>query len=422
MHEKTTPSLEVLRAIRDAVKTPYHLYDEAALIERVKRLQAAFSWNAGYREYYAVKACPNPRILEILKAHGCGVDCASLTELMLARAVGFPGDHMMFSSNETPAEEFELARALGATINLDDITHIDFLRAHGGIPERIFLRYNPGDGVTVSNFVMGHPGESKFGMTHDQILESVRRLSALGVRRFGLHSFLVSNALDPAYYPAMARLLFMLALEIYEKTGAIVDTVNLSGGLGIPYRPEETPVDVLRVGADIRVAYEALIAPSPLAPLSIATELGRYITGPVGYLVATAIHEKDTYRHYVGLDASAVDLMRPAIYGAYHHITVPEREGAPCDRLCDVVGALCENNDKFAIRRMLPKIHIGDLVVIHDTGAHGYSMGYNYNGKLRSPEVLLHADGSFTLIRRRETPADYFATLDYPGLPRAKES
>lgn len=417
MSQKRAPSCETLLKIREAVGTPYYLYDEAEIIRRARSLNRAFAWNPGYREFFAVKANPNPYILDTLKKEGCGVDCASYTELMLSHAVGFTGGEIMFSSNETPANEYELARSLGATVNLDDVSHIDFLRAHGGIPDHICLRYNPGDGVTASNFVMGHPGESKFGMTRDQIFESVRRLTALGVKRFALHSFLVSNATDNEYYPSMARMLFRLALSIYEQTGAVVDMVNLSGGVGIPYHPEDAEVDIEKVGEGVWAAYDELIAPSPLHPIRMASELGRYMTGPAGYLVATVLHEKETYRHYIGLDACAVDLIRPAMYGAYHHITLPQRPDAPCDHVYDVVGSLCENNDKFAVARPLPEIHVGDLLVIHDAGAHAHSMGYNYNGKLRSPEVLLHADGTFTVVRRRETPADYFATLDYPGLP-----
>ena len=415
---KILPSLQALKRIAQSVPTPFHLYDRGALIRRAQGLNQAFAWNPAYREYFAVKATPNPYLLEILKAQGCGVDCASLTELMLARAVGFQGEQIMFSSNETPAEEFRLARELGAIVNLDDITHIDFLRENGGIPRRICLRYNPGGDVTIANRVMGRPGEAKFGMTREQIFESVKRLSALGAREFGLHAFLVSNTTDPAYYPSMARMLMELALDIHRQLGAKVFMVNLSGGIGIPYRPQDTPVDIAQVGRGVEEQYRALIAGTPLHPMRVVTELGRYMTGPVGCLVATAIHRKDTHKHYIGLDASACDLMRPAMYGAYHHITIPGKEDWPLDHCYDVVGSLCENNDKFAVDRMLPRVDIGDLVVIHDAGAHGRSMGYNYNGKLRCAEVLLNEDGSFQVIRRAETPADYFATLDYSGLPR----
>ncbi len=413
---KTLPDADTLRAIAREIPTPFHLYDEGALRARARLLKSAFSWNADYREYFAVKANPNPHLIRILQEEGVKVDCASLTELMLARACGFSGDEIMFSSNETPAEEYEYARALGATINLDDITHIDFLKAHGGIPEALCLRVNPGEAFRFGNFVMGHPEEAKFGMTVPQAYEAVERLSALGARRFGLHAFLVSNALMPEYYPELARFLFTLARDIAQKTGAVFDLINLSGGIGIPYRPEDAEPDVIAIGRGVREMYEKIILGGGLPPLRVATELGRWLIGPAGYLVTTAIHEKHTHRDYIGLDACAVDLMRPAMYGAYHHITVVGKEGAPRDHVYDVVGSLCENNDKFAVQRPLPRIEPGDMVVLHDTGAHGRSMGYNYNGKLRSAEVLLRPDGSFRLIRRRETPADYFATLDFPPL------
>ncbi|MEA4897420.1 diaminopimelate decarboxylase family protein [Bacillota bacterium Meth-B3] len=416
MNDRIVPSKDTLERIIREIPTPFHLYDEAALVRRMRALNGAFAWNAGFREYFAVKATPNPHLLQLMKAEGLGADCASLTELMLARAVGFSGEEIMFSSNETPAEEYRLARSLDATINLDDITHIDFLKENGGIPERICLRYNPGGDYRVANRVMGNPGEAKYGMTRAQVVEAVRRLTALGTKRFALHAFLVSNAIDPAYYPGMARLLMELAIDVHRETGAEVYTVNLSGGVGIPYRPEERPVDIAQVGAGVKAAYDELIAGTALEGLRIATELGRWLTGPVGCLITRAIHEKHTHKEYIGVDASACDLMRPAMYGAYHHITVAGKEDAPADHTYDVVGSLCENNDKFAVDRQLPPIERGDLLIIHDTGAHGRSMGYNYNGKLRSGEVLLKADGSFKLIRRAETPEDYFATLDYPGL------
>ncbi len=416
MQRKTAPDLNTLTRIASKVKTPFHLYDARALSRRMRALKAAFSWNENYREYFAVKATPNPYILKLMKDEGLGVDCASLTELMLARAVGFKGDEIMFSSNETPAEEYVFARSLDATINLDDITHIDFLKENGGIPERICLRYNPGGDVVIANQVMGHPGDAKYGMTRPQIFEAVRRLTTLGVKRFALHAFLVSNSIDPAYYPGMARILMELALDVYRETGAHVYMVNLSGGIGIPYQPDQREVDIMEVGAGVKEAYDELICGTALEGLKIATELGRWVTGPIGCLVTRAVHEKHTHKEYIGVDASACDLMRPAMYGAYHHITVAGKEDAPCDRVYDVVGSLCENNDKFAVDRHLPAIDMGDLLLIHDTGAHGRAMGYNYNGKLRSGEVLLNEDGSFDLIRRAETPADYFATLNYPGL------
>ena len=416
MHKIVYPSRETVEAIARAVPTPFHLYDAGMLRRRARALNAAFSWNPGFCEYFAVKANPNPYVMDILKAEGCGADCASLTELMLARAVGLHGDRIMFSSNDTPAEEYELARQLDATINLDDITMIPYLAKHGGIPQRISLRYNPGGDVAISNSVMGHPGDAKFGMTRDQIFESVEKLSALGVKEFALHSFLVSNALDPTYYPGMAALLMQLALDIFRQTGRRVSMINLSGGLGIPYRPEEDAPEIGKVGKAVREMYEWYINGTELAPMRIACELGRWMTGPCGWLVTRAIHEKRIHKHYIGVDASACDLMRPAMYGAYHHITVCGKETDRADQLYDVVGSLCENNDKFCIDRMLPKIDIGDLLLIHDAGAHGRAMGYNYNGKMRCGEVLLEEDGSFRVIRRAETPADYFATLDYPGL------
>ena len=391
--------------------TPFHLYDEKGIRETARRVQAAFSWNAGFREHFAVKANPNPYILSVLKSEGCGVDCASITELMLAKAVGFAGDDIMFSSNMTPAEDYVYARKLGAIINLDDITHIEFLKQNGGIPEKICLRYNPGGELHIGNTCMGHPWDAKYGMTRPQIFQAIRMLQNEGVRQFGLHTLLASNSTDAGYYPTIARMLFKLAVEAHETMGADFFMVNLSGGVGIPYRPQQSPADIEEIADDVRRLYERMIAPTGMN-VHIASELGRYMTGPHGCLVATAIHEKHIYKEYIGLDACAVDLMRPAMYGAYHHITIAGKENQPCDHIYDIVGSLCENNDKFAIDRPLPHIDIGDLVVIHDTGAHGYSMGYNYNGKLRSAEVLLHEDGTFEQIRRAETPLDYFATID----------
>lgn len=413
MQKKSFVSAEKLREIVSVHPTPFHLYDEAGIVETARAVNAAFAWNSGFREYYAVKACPNPFILKLLRDQGCGVDCASIPELMLARAAGFTGDEIMFSSNETRPEEYEAARAMNAIINLDDVTHIDFLAAHGGLPEKICLRFNPGDDLTIGETCMGHPEESKYGMTRAQIFEAARILSARGVKAFGLHALLASNATEAHYYPENAELLFSLAAELHRELKVDIFMVNLSGGVGIAYRPEETTPDIAQIGADVRKAFEKILVPAGLHGVHVASELGRYITGPHGCLVATAIHEKHIYREYIGLDACAVDLMRPAIYGAYHHITVAGKEDAPCDHVYDVVGSLCENNDKFAIQRRLPKIDIGDLIVIHDTGAHGYSMGYNYNGKLKSAEILLHPDGSFSRIRRAETPRDYFATLDF---------
>ncbi len=406
------PSKEQLDRIIQKYPTPFHLYDEAMLRRRARNLNRAFSWNSGFKEYFAVKALPNPAILTLLKEEGCGADCASLAELMLAKACGFRGEEIMFSSNETPAEEYELARALGAIINLDDITHIDFLAAHGGIPEKICLRFNPGGDFKLGNTVMGEPGDSKYGMTREQIFEAVERLSHMGVKQFALHSFLASNTTDKDYYPVIAWLLFDLARSVQEKTGMPCFMVNLSGGIGIPYRPEEQETDIDYVGLQVRRAYDKVFRSVGMDHVKIATELGRYMSGPCGVLVATAIHEKHIYKEYIGLDACAANLMRPAMYGAYHHNVVAGKENAPATETYDVVGSLCENNDKFAIDRQLPKIDIGDLIIIQDTGAHGHSMGYNYNGKLRSAEILLKEDGGFELIRRAESVADYFATLD----------
>lgn len=396
--------------------TPFHIYDEKGIKDAAHRLQNAFAWNQGYKEYYAVKACPNPAILKLLYDNGCGMDCSSYTELMLCDALGIRGENIMFSSNATPAEEFVYARKLGALINLDDFTHIDFLERNGGIPETICLRYNPGGEFRLGNAIMGNPGDAKYGMTREQIFEGVKKLSAMGAKKFGLHAFLASNTTDNGYYPALARQLFELAAELHQKLGVQIDFVNLSGGVGIPYRPEERPVDIDQVGREVRRAYEEVVVPAGMHPLRLKTELGRYMTGPYGSLVATVLHEKNTYKQYIGLDACAANLMRPAMYGAYHHITVLGKEDWPCDHVYDVTGSLCENNDKFAVDRKLPRIDIGDLVAIHDTGAHGFAMGYNYNGKLRSAELMLHEDGSVELIRRAETPKDLFATFDFMHL------
>jgi len=405
-----------LREIEKAYPTPFHLYDEAGIRDTARAMYQGFGWNKGFCEYYAVKACPNPFILKILKEEGCGADCSSLTELMLAEAVGFRGDEIMFSSNETPAEEYEYARRLSAIINLDDITHIDFLAQHGGIPEKICLRYNPGGDLTIGATCMGHPEESKYGMTREQIFEAVNILVQKGVKSFGLHGFLASNVTEPHYYAENAAVLFELAADVHRETGVDIFMVNLSGGVGVGYHPDEETPDIIEVGRYVQQKYDEIMAPAGLGEVKLFSELGRYMTAPHGCLVTKAIHEKHIYREYIGVDACAVDLMRPAMYGAYHHITVMGKEDQPCDHVYDVVGALCENNDKFAIQRSLPRVDMGDLLLIHDTGAHGYAMGYNYNGKLRSAEILLHPDGSFSLIRRAETPKDYFATFDFCGL------
>ena len=392
--------------------TPFHLYDEKGIRENARKLYQAFSWNKGFKELFAVKSTPNPTILRILKEEGCGTDCSSLTELMMSDKLGFTGDEIMFSSNDTPAEEFILAKKLGATINLDDFTHIDFLEKTAGIPEKICCRYNPGGTFSISTTIMDNPGDAKYGMTKDQIIEAYRILKDKGVKRFGMHAFLASNTVTNDYYPVLARTLFEVAVEIKEKTGVKLDFINLSGGVGVPYTPDKEPNDILAIGEGVRKVYEEILVPAGMGDVALYTELGRFMLAPYGHLITTAIHEKHTHKEYIGVDACAVNLMRPAMYGAYHHITVLGKENEPCDHKYDVTGSLCENNDKFAIDRMLPKIDMGDVLAIHDTGAHGFAMGYNYNGKLKSAEVLLCEDGSTKLIRRAETPDDYFATLD----------
>ena len=398
----------VFQGAAAAFPTPFHLYDEKGIRENARALNKAFSWCEDFQEYFAVKALPNPAILRILKEEGCGLDCSSETELLLAEACGFSGRDIMFSANAMPYEEFTHARQLGAFVNLDDITHINILKENGGIPETICCRYNPGGDFTISGSIMGNPGESKYGFTYAQLEEGLKQLKELGAKEFGLHSFLSSNTVNVAYYPTLARILFKVGKEMQEKTGLKLAFINLSGGVGIPYRPEQEKTDIMAVGEGVRKAYEEIF---PEGGVAIKTELGRWMTGPMGWLVTRAIHHKDTYKHYIGVDACAVNLMRPAMYGAYHHITVCGKNDLPCDHLYDVTGALCENNDKFAIDRMLPEITEGDLVVIHDTGAHGYAMGYNYNGRLRSAEILYTVDGGYKMIRRAETPEDYFATL-----------
>ncbi len=406
---------EQVEEIVKTYPTPFHIYDEKAIRANAKRLKAAFAWNKGFKEYFAVKATPNPYILQILKEEGCGTDCSSMTELMMSEAVGITGENIMFSSNDTPEGEFTKAVQLGAYINLDDYTMIDFLEKECGIPQTVFCRYNPGGVYEVSNGIMDNPGDAKYGMTKEQMIDAYRRLMALGVKKFGIHSFLVSNTVTNDYYPALARTLFALAVELKEKTGAHIAFINLSGGVGIPYRPEQEENDIALIGEGVRKAYEEILVPAGMGDVAIFTELGRFMLAPYGHLVTRAIHEKHTYKEYIGVDACAANLMRPAMYGAYHHITVLGKENAPCDHKYDVVGALCENNDKFAVDRMLPEIERGDYLVLHDTGAHGFSMGYNYNGKLRSAELLLCGDGTVKQIRRAETPQDYFATFDFSG-------
>ena len=400
------------------VPTPFHIYDEKGIRENARRINQAFSWNKGFKEYFAVKALPNPAILQILREEGCGVDCSSLTELMLSEAVGFAGEEIMFSSNQTPSEDMKKAYDLGAYINLDDATMVGFLERVAGVPETVFCRYNPGGtfslGASKEGFqVMDRPGEAKYGMTEEQMVDSFRRLKAMGARHFGIHAFLASNTISDEYYPELAGILFRLAVRVSQAAGVHVGYINLSGGVGIPYRPGQRENDIFAIGEGVRRKFEEILVPAGMGDVAIFTEMGRFMTGPYGALIATAIHEKHIYKEYIGLDACAANLMRPAMYGAYHHITVLGKDDAPCDHKYDVVGGLCENNDKFTVDRMLPKIDIGDLIYIHDTGAHGSAMGYNYNGKLRSAEVLLCADGGHSLIRRAETPRDYFATLDF---------
>ncbi len=406
-------SAEKLREITNKYPTPFHLYDEKGIRENARRLHAAFSWNKGFREFFAVKATPNPSLMKILAQEGCGLDCSSLTELMLAERIGCVGDKIMFSSNATPAEEFVKASELGATINLDDFTHIDYLNRLVGIPKRISCRYNPGGTFSVSNSIMDNPGEAKYGFTREQMSEGFKKLMGLGAEEFGIHAFLASNVLSDDYYPMLAAILFRTAVELKNDTGAHITFINLSGGIGIPYLPDAKENDIMAIGEGVRRAYEEILVPAGMGDVAIYTELGRYMLGPYGCLVATAVHEKHIHKEYIGLDACAANLMRPAMYGAYHHITIAGKENAPNDHKYDITGSLCENNDKFAIDRMLPKMDIGDLVVIHDTGAHGHAMGYNYNGRLRSSELLLCEDGSVRMIRRAETPEDYFATLDF---------
>ncbi len=403
---------EMVEEIVKDFPTPFHIYDEKGIRENARKLKQAFAWNPGYKEYFAVKATPTPAILRILKEEGCGLDCSSYTELLMSEKVGVVGSNIMFSSNDTPAEEFKLAAKLGATINLDDFTHIDFLNDICGIPETISCRYNPGGTFSIATTIMDNPGDAKYGMTKDQLFDAYVKLKSMGAKNFGLHSFLASNTVTNEYYPTLAKILFEVAVELKEKTGIELSFINLSGGVGIPYTPDQKPNDILTIGEGVKKAYEEVLVPAGLGNISIFTELGRFMLAPYGHLVTKAIHEKHTHKEYIGVDACAVNLMRPAMYGAYHHITVLGKENEPCDYTYDVTGSLCENNDKFAIDRKLPKIDKGDYLVIHDTGAHGFAMGYNYNGKLKSAELLLCEDGSTKMIRRAETPEDYFATLE----------
>lgn len=404
---------EMIDEIVKDYPTPFHIYDEKGIRENAKAVKEAFSWNPGFKEYFAVKATPNPCLMQILKEYGCGYDCSSMTELMLSAAIGATGEDIMFSSNETPAEEYAYAAKLGAIINLDDITHIDYLETVlGKLPETISCRYNPGGVFTMSNGIMDNPGDSKYGFTQEQMFEGFRILKEKGVKNFGIHAFLASNTVTNEYYPTLAGQLFEMAVRLKEETGAAIKFINLSGGVGIPYQPGQAGNDIYAIGEGVRKVYEEVLVPAGMGDVSIYTEMGRFMMGPYGALVTKAIHEKHTYKEYIGVDACAVNLMRPAMYGAYHHITVLGKEQESCDCKYDVVGSLCENNDKFAVDRMLPEIDKGDYLFIHDTGAHGFSMGYNYNGKLKSAELLLREDGGVDLIRRAEKPEDYFATFD----------
>ena len=429
-HRKDTQSMnklpfvtkEKLTEIIENYPTPFHIYDEKGIRENARALKSAFSWNKGFREYFAVKATPNPYILQILREEGCGADCSSYTELMLANAVGFSGSDIMFSSNVTPAEDFLLANKLGAIINFDDLTHIDFAANLFPFPETMAMRFNPGGFFTIANNIMDNPGDAKYGFTRDQLFEGAAKLMARGVKSIGLHAFLASNTTTEDYYPTLCKILCTTAVELHEKVGIDIAFINLSGGIGIPYKPEDMPISIKNVGEKTRAVFEEILKPAGLFDTPLYTELGRFMLAPYGALVSTAIHFKHTHKEYVGLDACAANLMRPAMYGAYHHITVMGKEDQICDHTYDVTGGLCENNDKFAIDRKLPAIDIGDIIYIHDTGAHGFAMGYNYNGKLRSAEILYTVDGKAKLIRRAETPADYFATLDCTPFFNNKES
>ena len=417
MEKKPFATREKLEEIAKEYPTPFHLYDEKGIRENARALKEAFSWNPGFKEYFAVKATPNPFILKILQDMGCGTDCSSETELMLSKACGFTGHDIMFSSNDTPPEEFKMADELGAIINLDDFTHIACVeKVLDTFPETMSCRFNPGGLFRISNDIMDNPGDSKYGMTEEQLTEAFRILKDKGVKHFGIHAFLASNTVTNEYYPLLAKILFELAVRVKNAAGVHIAFINLSGGIGIPYRPDQEPNDIRVIGDGVRKVYEEVLVPAGMGDVAIFTELGRFMLGPYGALVTRAIHEKHTYKEYIGVDACAVNLMRPAMYGAYHHITVMGKEKAPCDHKYDVTGSLCENNDKFAVDRMLPEIQMGDLLFIHDTGAHGFSMGYNYNGNLRSAELLLQEDGSVRMIRRAETPKDYFATFDFCGL------
>ena len=412
--KKPFVTLEQLKELSKEFPTPYHLYDEQGIRENARKLYKAFSWNKGFREYFAVKATPNPSIMKILSEEGCGMDCSSLTELMLCQRCGISGESVMFSSNDTPSEDFLLADKLGAIINLDDITHIDFLeKTIGHIPEKICCRYNPGGNFEISNTIMDTPGDAKYGLTKPQMFQAFRLLRDKGVKEFGIHAFLASNTVTNDYYPTLAAVLFRLAVELKNELDVHISFINLSGGIGIPYREDQMSADIADIGDRVRKVFNQILVPAGMGDIALYSELGRFMLAPFGHLITTALHQKHIHKDYIGVDACACNLMRPAMYGAYHHITVMGKESAPADHLYDIVGGLCENNDKFAIDRWLPRIDNGDFLVIHDTGAHGHSMGYNYNGKLRSAEILLCEDGSAKQIRRAETAEDYFSTLNF---------
>ena len=412
--KQTFVSAQQLRDFDRSIPTPYHLYHEEGIRRNAERLYDAFAWNRGYKEYFAVKATPNPSIMKILHEEGCGMDCSTITELMLCERVGIMGEDIMFSSNATPAEDFLYAHKLGAIINLDDFTHIAFLeKVLGKLPEKLCCRFNPGGYFSIANAIMDHPGDAKYGMTKPQIMEAARVMKGKGVKEMGIHAFLASNTTTNAYYPTLARQLFELAVEVQQTTGMPVTFINLSGGIGVPYLPDAEAADIFVIGEGVRKAFEEILVPAGMGDVKLCSELGRYMLAPYGCLVTKAVHEKHIHKEYIGVDACACNLMRPAMYGAYHHITVAGKENAPCTHKYDITGGLCENKDKFAIDRKLPEIEMGDFLIIHDTGAHGHAMGYNYNGKLRSAEYLLCENGDIRMIRRAETPADYFATLDF---------
>ena len=416
MIKKPFVTKEQVAAMDAVYPTPFYLYDERGIRENAKLLKKAFSWNKGFKEYFAVKATPNPYIMKVLKEEGIGADCSSMTELLLAEKVGLSGNEVMFSSNVTPAEDYKKAADMGVIINFDDLTHLKFYEKTADFKETMCCRYNPGGEFSIANQIMDTPQDAKYGMTLEQLKEAFQYMKQKGVKHFGIHSFLASNTVDNEYYPHLAKILFQVAVEVAKDTGVHISVINLSGGVGIPYRPEQDANDIIKIGEGVRQAYEEILVKAGMDDVSIYTELGRFMLAPYGALITKAIHEKHIYKEYIGVDACAANLMRPAMYGSYHHITVLGKEMAQNDTMYDITGGLCENNDKFAIDRMLPKIDIGDYLFIHDTGAHGFSMGYNYNGKLRSAELLLKEDGSVEQIRRAESIEDYFATLDFSKL------